>query len=92
MKVPAMRTAMAIATIAVAALTAWAPGAAASPGSGSGGGQGPGPLEQIPPKPEGGDGEHEPGEPCKFGNEPGHYAWKYETHYGWGWQLMCLEN
>jgi len=88
MKVPAMRIAMGIATIAVAASTVFAPGAAASPPSSGSGGPGPGPLEQIPPKPQDCDGEHEPGEPCEFG----HYAWEYETHYGWGWQLVCAED
>lgn len=83
MKSTGRRIALTIAALGVAAFTVGAPIAAASPGSGSAQ-----PGQQAPPKPEGGDGEHEPGEPC--GNQ-GHYEWHYETHYGWGWQLDCKQ-
>ena len=71
--------ALAVATVGIATVTVFSAGSAWAIDSGS---AAPG---SPPPPPTGGDGQHQPGEPCGNG---GRYAWEYSGHYG-GWILVC---
>lgn len=78
MKMSTRRIALTIAAVTVAASTVFSAATASATGSAD--------WLFRPPPPTGGDGQHQPGEPCGEGRA---YAWEYDTHYGWGWILIC---